>query len=59
MEVSVIAFGVEMTNSRGELDRGKYTAALLCAGLLSNCREDFNGRRRILWDGRGTTAVNN
>jgi hypothetical protein len=42
MEVSVVAFGVEVADARGKLNRRKYSTSLLRAGLLSSSREDLD-----------------
>lgn len=47
MEVTVVAVGIEVGNSTGELDGGEETSALLCANLLTGGRERLDGLRSI------------
>lgn len=57
MEVSVVAFWIEMTDARGELDGRKDATALLGSSLLASSGKGLDRRRRIVGDRRGTTTV--
>lgn len=62
MEVAIVALGVEVGNSRGELDSredaatGAIETACYCAGLLSSIGKGLDGWRRVVGD-RGGPAT--
>lgn len=57
MEVSVVAFRIEMADARGELDGRKDATTLFGSSLLASSGKGLDGRRRIFGDRRGTTTV--
>ena len=63
MEVAIVALGIEVGDTGGELDgredaatRAILETALLCASLLTCIGEGLDGGRSVVGNGRGSTA---